>query len=451
MKNNFNAAYDLLKNKLYQGHLEQVASEVSLLTPANPREQRMTDHLKGIVNMRKGNFDQAIETFTCTVKENGSNLGVLLDLAASYYLSNQFFNFNLTLSQAQKQMQLASEILSPERKVESFLQLGKFIEEKGDLAEALRLYTGACTISKDRFHESFFRVNFIRSSAQILRMSIQYKMNVSQITEMYNDLLQHSAKDTDFDCEFEVEHALIHAESHLLGLDSALFRLRRLQKNPIMTSYESELIYSDLVYSYLIQNKSVPKILVTELEKIRIKSVQVLTLLTLCEGDELSEQHVNHLSNNVPAALFLRLLIANSVRHTQIDTNQNRILLAVQAQPTLSRKIWMNLIGIGAESTGQTVYYDKASNQLVYQEKPFSFLKQKSFQELIDLLMTTPNISSYDAIRILWNGDGSESDLSRLRMRIHRLNKKLTAFWALPKFIEVDDNKIVLKVDLKYK
>ena len=356
MNSNFAKNLKQFKTLLFDGQHALAEQSLSQMQGQDAREKRVIGHQHGILKMRQGDFKSAIETLTQNLQDNGENLGCLLDLAACYYLDSQFFNWQKVLDHATQVFDQIHELLSAERVVITYLTLGKFIEEKGELAKALAYYQRAKEISEKRKFESFFAINALRAEAQILRLHLQYRSH-KELTALYESLANHNSTDTDVDCDFEVQHALMLAEVRIFGLKVALARLANLQKNPIMQTAEASLIYSDLVTEFLLQGEKPAPELVAKFLQCASTSILDQSLSALINGKTIDLERIIFLKKQMPKAPYLRLLKILMSLGIETKSLSFIILKAIHSLGTETKKMWIEFQNIRVEQTTHAIQF----------------------------------------------------------------------------------------------
>lgn len=442
----FKLAMQQIKEKIDQASLEQALEQLLAIEPSRSSEHREKTHWEGKIHMRHGQFDQAIELFLEADSRWGHHVALLLDLAACYYLSGKMYLWRQTLDLAEYEFKNNQHLIEPKRQIFSLLMLAKFKEELGSIAEAIELHEENLSHLDQLDLNITNTIQKLRIQAQILRLRSEYD-NPTKGFQLYSTLNQVNAKSTNWDCEFEIEHALMIFEAKYFGLEYAKVRFAKLLQNPMLQTAESTLIYSDLIYEILISKQNVPMNLLKEMSLADSLSPYDRQLLEISSGNLPAPSRLIELSEELSPAQLLRIYILL----TRIETNAvhgKAIQLLTSNLSPISKKMW---IQNQSEIENKAIYYSKKSGTLLLEGENLEVVLNSAAQEIISQMIGIKEIEFEILVKKLWNGTGDDADVARLRMRLKRLNSQIETAWGIQSFAKIKEVRVVLASELRLK
>jgi hypothetical protein len=449
-----------IRSMILSGQLPASEEALLSLTGESPHQSRQILHYLGIIRMRQGNLPEAITYFLNAIESYGSHLFLILDLAAAFYLVGDLRSWHNTLDRVDYEYSLGKNSLSTISKAKFLLSYGKMREEQAEISLALKIYNEALNLEEFKTQGAFdqdLKTCKIKLLAQKVRLQSQYLPNLDQL-EAYQILLQNSASKTDHDCAFEVEHALLLFESKIFGLEFAKARIKKIENNPIMNSFEARMVYADYIYELLLSNCEVPTELVNCLmgsdtlsnadSSIQENEPSTIenAVIRMALHQTIPLDEVLSWSEKLSPAAHLRLLFLylKLNPHQQVNAFLS-CLISTLSDP--SRKIWASLITSELGQQRSDFVFDFNTGKL-HLGSDFMDLKNTADFELISLFIDQEDRSTDEIAKILWNGSGSESDQARLRMRISRLNKKIMKKFAVSNFFSTSKSSVSLTARL---
>jgi hypothetical protein len=427
---------------LNNGDTERALQTISQLEAYSNNQKRRKIHYEAQIYMRLGNYQIATTKLTAALSLHGSHIAVLMDLAVCYYCLDQFNNWKITLNSFDKEFNICVKLLSPSRIINTGLQRAKFDEEMGQIDKALSIYKNLLQACSDVTDQKKALRLYPLLLSQIVRIQGQYSIT-DGLAQQYQELLLHSVNDTDLDCAFEVEHALILAELRLFGNETAFLRLNKILNNPLCRNQESNLLILDLAFEFMIQKNRIPSDLKSKILEIQPSNSYEKQLLLL-----ITENHIERTLLQGPLATSIRILALICKQNESAKEALKQLSLLIESLPAKSQKIWLKYLKYDELQQNSAVTYD-INKKILYHGGQFCDLsKTESYSEIIDLLSVATETTSADLIQKLWRGDGTEADVSRLRMRIKRLNSLVHRELGITNLLVLTKSKVCLSVKL---
>lgn len=427
------------KGYILEGRLAEAGAVLQMLNPQEAFQKRWREHHLGIIEMREGRFEQAITYFANAITKHGNYISLILDLAACYAHTGQIYNWQLMVELAQYEFKNLEDRLDPQRKLQVVLLLTKFMEEKGELAESLQNYLQLsleCSLLKAKKNLS----EYPKILAQIIRIQGQYQL-AYECSREYQLLISHSQRDSSYDTDFEIQHALMIYEINEFGWGVAWARFKKLQCSPLGNSEEMNWVKSDLFFEFI--SRSVKsKADLQELHDDR-GNLYGQCLNELLVNQDLDLQKYNQCVAEVSPASHLRLLKIWTQLSSNIFPQRKKIALLSQFSKH-TQLVWTSYFK-NAMSETQKLHLDLTNSTLTFNEA--QVILSASAVEVLFLFKKRKQISVDQVLEKLWSASGSESDVSRLRMRISRLNSLLKNKLGTEKFFRL--NKTTLSTDFE--
>lgn len=407
---------------LFQGQLGMAQGLLNDLEAESTVQSRWKDHYLGIIKMRQGAFDQAISLFLNTLSKNGNYISVILDLASCYYMTGQMYNWQRMIELADYEYKNNYQKLELGRRIQVGLLLTKYLEEKGLVVESLESYQQLLNLVPSDDIKNQSNPEYIRISAQILRLHGQYGIKNS-VTEVYERLVMHSGRNSHMDCDFEIQHALMIYELEFIGPDTALVRYQRLMNNPLADSAEQHWVQNDLFYGLLARGHTARAM---DLRAQISGELNILskTVLKIIKENSLSHEDYMECLTQVTPAAHLRLLKIWTM-HSQDTMPLKRQKLLTDLFSKKTKSIWS---GYFQTPKGQiptklvTIKVDSQMSRIEINPGGQHLYISQSLLEIFELFKNSDRLALSDVCQKLWSSEGSESDIARLRMRVSRLN-----------------------------
>lgn len=147
-----------------------------------------------------------------------------------------------------------------------------------------------------------------------------------------------------------------------------------------------------------------------------------------------------------PAA-HLRLLNL-CIKHQVNDAIHKKFLFLIQNLSQKSVNLWVSSVEAGGLSSDDQFVYDIKNQTLSCGDQNLVLSAKPAFREILELLQGENEIPLPKAIKLLWNGDESEANISRLRMRVRRLNSEIEKVFGRKDFIKLSTSDLALTFSL---
>lgn len=319
------------------------------------------------------------------------------------------------------------------------LAIGKLLEELGQLTTAMSLYEGVSDYSQNnRFTHKI--------QAQILRLSCLLR-DLEKVSFHYLSL--EMSKTIDASCEFDTQHALMHADCLLHGASAALSRISRIQKIQGLDQFSERLVIFDYIFEMLRKNESynIPS---SFFEKYNYYACdifeQVLWDIYLHDMKKASYESVTHLRSAQQSPMWsirtLHLIQLRKDLETESEIARSKFLLMLQQIDPHTR---VALLKAWPVNEPGSVVIDFTEEALCYREEKIYFVNQNIVKELVRHLTDTTSISTENLVVQLYGLEVSSSTLSRLKVLISRINKAVETSFGISKIIQFNKSRVSLK------
>ena len=418
----FHFKIEQTKAFLFQGQLGMAQGILNELETQSSVQSRWKDHYLGIIKMRQGSFDEAINLFLNTLSKNGNYLSIILDLASCYFMTGQMCNWQRMVDLANDEYKNNSQKLGLSRRIQSCVLLTKYLEEKGLIHESLENYQELLDLLPADDLKIRTNPEYVRITAQILRVHGQYGLK-NCVVALYQELCTHDHSNTHMDCDFEIQHALMIYELQFLGVETAMVRYQRVLANPLADSFELQWVQADLFYGLLARGYTQPA---AEMQSQISAELNVFNqaISRVIQEKNLSLQYYMDCVARITPAAQLRLLKLWSM-HSKNPLPLKRQKLLIHLFSKKTKVAWENYFKASnnqSPSVVVTVKVESNLSRLEISPGDQAIFVSKSHLEVFELFIRADRLTLSEACQILWNSEGTESEISRLRMRISRLN-----------------------------
>lgn len=398
-------------------------------------QKRIELHQKAQQLMRTNSYASAIEVILEAIRDHGPHVGLLCDLASSAYLCGQIDLFVRTTKEIQTQFQLNHKLLSDKSYMHTCLSLGKLLEEIGEVAQALELYEKAL-LDRELFHLT--HLSFCQQvQVQILRLKSYLGVRTG-LSEMYQNCsnLSHSNSDLGI----EIDHGLMLAELHLLGIEAAKGRFLTL-KNKMESSTDLRLVYFDLTEE-LLRAGHEPIELPFELGDLDYFE-KTLFLMTKSPDFSLSIADLQKIQREMSPLCYLRICILNLARTDQPEMRR-QIMFLLEGLSHESRQLLLKKWTHDLAKPQERIALNLKANSVEIHDRSLSLIQDGFEAKGLYLLSEKRSIATDELIQKTFGIFVDDFSIERTRIAILRLNKKLSALTGLPKTILFSREKISL-------
>jgi len=405
---------------------------------ANDREQA---HQLARQKMTAGDFPSAVGLLVQSYQSFGPHILSLVDLASSYYMLQDYLNFRHWTFLALEEWKKSKASLSLETIQSCALALGKLLEELGQIQASMGLYESVTTyIQGNRFTEKI--------QAQVLRLNCLIG-DMSKVSTHY--MSREMAQWIDASCDFDTQHALMHADCMVNGTEAAAVRVLKKIADPLLSNHFRQLLFFDFLFEALRKNEA--HLICTDsfkyFEYIQVDAFeQFLWDLYLFDQGLVPFETVTHLRSHGLSPMCslrtLHLIQQRDLLGPESSMARSKFLLLSQQLDATSRSwilaAWplntLDKSGIHLELTGDILSYQKMN---------LNFQNQTASKDLIQKLSAQPTLQTDHLVVQIYGLEPSESTYGRLKTLISRLNKSLEALCGIQKPIRFSKTQIALK------
>jgi hypothetical protein len=392
--------------------------------------------------MHKGAYDDARKLFSSTLEIHGSHVHVVADLCYTNYLIGDMGAFRLSVARLETEFKAARAQLSPKSRIQTLVNLSKFYEELGRVAESLESIDLAVELLGPANPLDF------RVRAQKLRILASFGRE-DELSLLYRDCLHASAaKPQDL---IECFHALCLAEARLFGLQAAWPRFLELSKNPDLQAADLRLALLDLLEIAIEKNDFTSRLAMLEF----LSGHNGVGELDAFEGEiflmarlpniAAQDQDFFRWTRSVSPMCHLRLLALEALREGGNNSGA-RARLVVQLESFdhktrqfLSRK-WK---GAFQSEEAVELLVDPDNQCILNGEKVLSFGARAQPWDLLRAISAGVELPIEKVLVSLGRRD-CEAERESLRMNALRLNKKLIPLAGLDWVIKTSKQSVLV-------
>lgn len=408
---------------------------IESFVPTSSSESRACMQMRAQTLICQGRHADAKNIIANARLQWGDNVNLLCDLAICNYkleLKGQWKEAIEALKEALSEFQ---NRLGHESYYRAALILAKNFEELGRFGDAIKLYKSLET----RFSEEadLHQDKRIRSMAQLLRVKSMSGM-IQGMGEVYERLRFFSESELNYPTFIEIQHALLLAELHLVGLNGARARWAKLAMRSDFKISDRNLLAFDAVDSYLsCPTNNWAKSLADARAMIEFMNVRaddtfemlLMKLLTEAGDHSLLTQEIFAKYDTLSDSSYLRLLtlVAGKGTRELNDQVQRHLLLLVDRFDPFSKSLWLNRIS-PCDATIQPIkkiVQLTASGDLLFEERYISIQQHSSVHEFFKRICQNDSASIDELSLLLYQAPYSPSNFERLRKTVQKANRFL--------------------------
>lgn len=434
-----------LSNLLSEGQINEVFEVTANYTEADLSQKRIMLHFIGLAHVYSGHLNKAKLNLLTAIKEGGENIGLIRDLACVYYQLGEIDLWRHTYKQLQQTLHEQDQMLSLESKVSSSLILAKFLEEEGQVAQALETFENC--LAQSRTHKYSSEI-YLQCLCQVVRLKSQFKSGPN-LGALYSELISQRPQNLSVDLKTEWQHALMLAEISLIGVGHAWARVIDILESPMVACADRRLIFFDFVEELLVRGLALPTGLenhIPNMEGADLFEREVYRLAFEPQAKR-SIAELSGLAAELSWAGYLRLLIlymAVEQNANKSDELQNKIQLILGAVSLESRPFWLNRMRPFLPNKELKLEYSPRHRILIYKGKRIDLSRKRGMMIVLESLATQSRWSVESMIERVWATDYSPEHYHRLRMTVHRLNQLIFEITAYQKSIEINSDTVCL-------
>ena len=205
---------------LREGKYSLAEAQLTRVIPKSPAEERWVSHSQGRIHFFQNQLTDARAWFEKALTQSGENIVLLVDLGHCYQRLGLLKKWQQIFDRIEKILVSEETLLSRESYHYGLLNLGRFKEELGQMAEARDLYLGMLANSTNKFDRQYYTI-----CCQLVRV-LSFGSGDSRLSPQYFELLQTQDTFPLLYLELDVQHALMVAEIRRVGWKTAFARLK---------------------------------------------------------------------------------------------------------------------------------------------------------------------------------------------------------------------------------
>jgi hypothetical protein len=398
--------------------------------------------------LRRGDYAEALGILEECLKQHGSHVGLLSDLALAAYLKEDMGRFTLAVEQLEREAAAADATLSPESRIRTRVALAKCFELQGRIAEAFDEIEAALALLPAG-HELTIPVR-----CQKLRLLASFGRE-NEVASLYAQCAGVSEESKE--AKIESFHALLIAEARLLGLEHAWPRLQHLAGESALHAADLRLCAFDLLEIAIeTRDRAAQERIIgfaTSLEAGQFDAYEE-TLLWMGKnsGERLGANRIFEWGRRMPSSAIIRLLALELFRMPGEASREIRKQLVFRLQSVdhrtrrlLTRK-WAEVLH---ESAGMTLELDVAAKAVRLPNGTISLAKSPQSWAVLQELRGRQVVPTAELLDRLAKAGGAQ-DYDSLRVQIVRMNRKLVASLQVEWVVRFGKEKVQLNPRIRF-
>ena len=443
----FSAIVKAISDRKFEDATTQIqrwADQEALLTPI---DLRCIGHLKALIQIQKGELENALETLEEVLKNHGENLALFMEKACCHYQLGQWTQWRQAYTHVEGVLTNTQLEVDPVRKVEAFILLGKFHEEEGSIVKARDFYQSAV----DMVPGQKLNLRF-RAKTQLMRVEATFGSR-DVVGNLYSELIQIQKNEKTVDLEIELEHALMLSEMNLVGPLHASERLLKILEMTDILEADKSLMLYDFLEECVVNKYEIPEGLSEWSQKIppADEFETMIGNLVTKSGSDMSLTRLMGLSSQVTPSSYLRLLtLALRALPDFSREIKNKLHLLLSAVDGPSRHLWNKRIDVFTESSSKLLKFDLEKRVISFESKDIDLSRKRGMLVFAEMIAQNGEMSVEEMIEKIWQTEYTPDHFHRLRMTAHRMNQLLFDLTSIEKPIEVNADRIKLNPKIKF-
>jgi hypothetical protein len=428
-------------------HLVGIRIEVSIDVENSQKKihashlaERIAGHQQVRALMLEGQYNGAIVHARKLLSDFGPYVGLMIDLASSAYLDQQFSLFKVVTEESVQIFNQVHERLSDSSVMKSCLALGKLLEEVGLVVEAMELYDRA--IIERPYLKSMNFDFYQKVQIQRLRLST-FCETYDLCAQLYSECFSFKSENSSL--RFQLLHGLVLADFYLKGSESAIHRIRENELSE-WSSVDKNMLYFDLLEELLRNQISIDSL--KEPFNISISGLNSFekNLFLIAKSQKLNVdiKILNRWRQDMSPLCFMRLLVVALTRNSSPDL-QRELNFCIQSLSIPSRRLlqrkWKSFlqaktVSLDFHYVGHSLRSDRKTLQVRRGSTGDSILeafiekKNWSLSELFERVYGLPDVGHYET--------------ERLRLAVLRLNQKIQTVFQISEFLNYSSESVKL-------
>lgn len=396
--------------------------------PLGPVENRIHQHLRGMILYRQDRVQEALNVFIETREKYGDNVILHADILQSYYRLNDFPNWQLELVKLHEELVQQRYKVSSQTYHETLVVLAKFYEESGEVEIAWKLYTDSLSIldsRKDRKAFYFYLPQVVRLGAFLKKKE--------ELAEYYRQLVFFNRGMANEYTNIEVQHSMMLAECELVGVAQAAMRKDRILSEPSLSDADRRLITYDFLEEVMRRKAEVE----SSLAKKEVNGDQRhldhyekwLYKLAFQDFSEADIQKMHLEASLISPACYLRLLflVWQKAKCQMVKEEvfcKFRLLIEPLAKE--SQNFWKSWFsGAYAREESIEIKVSQSGAQILLRDKVYPIKGRQATKDFLLAFCESRTYSDEELVKRVWNVEMDESYFHRLRMTLRRLNQQI--------------------------
>ncbi len=435
---------------IQEGDLDLATKNIEHFEPRSLAERRLKEHLRGLIYEYSGNLEKAYSSYLLALEKYGENVNLIRDLASACYQLDLIAKWRFYHQMLRTSLADLGGTLSIESRISCTLQIGKYMEEDGDLSGALAVYEECFEFVKSVRNQDERRILYLRTLPQIVRLKSHFN-HTEKMGFYYSELISINRSDCPKPLDTEVQHSLMLAEIYLVGINHAWARAKTLVDDTQLLESDRRLVYFDFLEEMLIRGESLTDGM-RSYQHLCLNANSFETEISILAFNSENKRELVELSGLASVlswSCYLRILILYFGRTQDeilTDELRNKINLILSALPSAEAKgFWLNRMKPYLGAGDLVINFSREARTVVFQNKEVDLSRKKGMLILLDAMTDESEKSVDEMIRLLWHCDYSPENYHRLRMTVHRLNQVLYDLTAIPKVFEISADRLTVK------
>ncbi|WII72148.1 tetratricopeptide repeat protein [Bdellovibrio sp. 22V] len=409
------------KSLTENGHYSDAKELLSSVAPQTIAEKRTLGHFQSQIYFYEGDYKKALECARKTKTDFGPNIRLTGDITVYLYYLDSGPQYLKALEHFKNEYFAVLPKLSDESRFWATSNLAKLLEEQGDLALSIQLYSDLLKTDWSSERELSTKAHLLRCYATL--------GGHEKVASLYSEIFYSKAEKTSRFSKFEQEHALLLADLYLLGHKGAEIRLKQILLNPDFDQQEKSLSYYDFLDVLLMINSSaskeihIPSELVPPPQFFFEKEISIIYENTL-QDKPLPLPDLYHLKASRSPLDVLRILSHGS-RSSDKDVAafcRMQFTLLLESIPSASQKFWQRRLPRAQEGH---LFLNILEKTLHFKSRSLDLKRSPKQVHMLEIFCSRSSWTSEELCNKLYGFSDGSSTFDRLRMLVRSLNENV--------------------------